>query len=218
MFMTPLSATQIETYNAKGGSNAENSDPKAAQERFMKLFVAQLNNQDPMNPLDNAQMTTQMAQINTVSGIQQVNETLKGLSQQFASGQMLQGVSLIGRTALLDGNQPVVENGSAFGGFNLGAAASTAKVDVLDANGLVLGSTTLTGLEAGHQFFQVDLGADVAARAAKFKVTAESSGKAVEAKTMTLAPVAAVGMQSGNITLTAANGKTFGYDQVLGYR
>ena len=54
------------------------TDPAAAQDRFLKLLVAQLNNQDPMNPLDNAQMTSQIAQINTVTGIQQLNETVKG--------------------------------------------------------------------------------------------------------------------------------------------
>ncbi|HPW83568.1 MAG TPA: flagellar hook capping FlgD N-terminal domain-containing protein, partial [Rhodoferax sp.] len=43
------------------------SDAEKSQDRFLKLLVAQLNNQDPMNPMDNAQMTSQMAQINTVS-------------------------------------------------------------------------------------------------------------------------------------------------------
>ena len=57
-------------------SNAA-TDPNAAQDRFLKLLVAQLNNQDPMNPLDNAQMTSQMAQINTVTGIQQLNQTMQ---------------------------------------------------------------------------------------------------------------------------------------------
>jgi flagellar basal-body rod modification protein FlgD len=63
---------------------------QAAQDRFLKLLVAQLNNQDPMNPMDNAQMTSQMAQINTVTGIQQVNETLKSLAEQFSAMQVLQ--------------------------------------------------------------------------------------------------------------------------------
>ena len=40
----------------------------ASEDRFLKLLVAQLSNQDPMNPLDNAQMTSQMAQISTVPG------------------------------------------------------------------------------------------------------------------------------------------------------
>ena len=49
------------------------NDSAAAQDRFLKLLVAQLNNQDPMTPMDNAQMTSQIAQINTVTGIQQLN-------------------------------------------------------------------------------------------------------------------------------------------------
>ena len=40
------------------------------QDRFMKLLVAQLQNQDPMNPMESAEMTSQMAQINTVTGIE----------------------------------------------------------------------------------------------------------------------------------------------------
>jgi flagellar basal-body rod modification protein FlgD len=51
----------------------------AAKTDFLKLLVAQLSNQDPMNPMDNAQMTSQIAQINTVTGIQQVNQ-LQGRS------------------------------------------------------------------------------------------------------------------------------------------
>ena len=53
------STTAVKTNNA--------TDAQASQDRFLKLLVAQLNNQDPLNPMDNAQMTTQMAQINTVN-------------------------------------------------------------------------------------------------------------------------------------------------------
>jgi flagellar basal-body rod modification protein FlgD len=56
-----------------GTAGNTSNDPQAMQDRFLKLLVAQINNQDPLNPMDNAQMTTQMAQINTVSGIQQLN-------------------------------------------------------------------------------------------------------------------------------------------------
>ncbi len=61
-------------------TRSANNDTAAMQDRFLKLLVAQINNQDPLNPMDNAQMTTQMAQINTVSGIQQVNQTLQGMA------------------------------------------------------------------------------------------------------------------------------------------
>ncbi len=51
-----------------------------SQDRFLKLLVTQMKNQDPLNPLDNAQVTTQLAQINTVSGIEQLNTTLQSMA------------------------------------------------------------------------------------------------------------------------------------------
>ena len=47
-----------------------------AGERFLKLLMTQIQNQDPLNPMDNAQMTTQMAQINTVAGIEKLNDSM----------------------------------------------------------------------------------------------------------------------------------------------
>ncbi len=57
-----------------------------------------------MNPLDNAQMTSQIAQINTVTGIQQLNETVKGLAGQFAAQQLMQGSAMVGRNVLIADN------------------------------------------------------------------------------------------------------------------
>jgi flagellar basal-body rod modification protein FlgD len=50
-----------------------------AQDRFLKLLTTQLKNQDPLNPMDNAQMTSQLAQISTVDGIEKLNATLQKL-------------------------------------------------------------------------------------------------------------------------------------------
>ena len=49
------------------------ADATITSDRFLKLLVAQMQNQDPLNPMDNAQVTSQMAQINTVTGIDKLN-------------------------------------------------------------------------------------------------------------------------------------------------
>ena len=72
---------------AASALTASTSDAKATSERFLKLLVAQMQNQDPLSPMDNAQVTSQMAQINTVSGIEKLNLTVQGLSSQFAQLQ-----------------------------------------------------------------------------------------------------------------------------------
>src|SRR5262245_32299586 len=91
---------------ALAGGSAANSE-----DRFLKLLVAQLQNQDPLNPMDNAQVTSQMAQIQTVSGIDKLNTTVQGLNAQFAQLQALSGAALVGRDVLIDGNRLVADNG-----------------------------------------------------------------------------------------------------------
>ena len=60
-----------------------------------------MQNQDPLSPMDNAQVTSQMAQINTVSGIEKLNRTVQGLSSQFVQLQAVQGASLVGHDVVV---------------------------------------------------------------------------------------------------------------------
>ena len=79
---SPVSSPVLQ--NLQGSSTAgEKTDAASQQDRFMKLLVAQLNNQDPMNPMDNAQLTSQTAQISTVSGIEQLNNSVLAMAKQF---------------------------------------------------------------------------------------------------------------------------------------
>jgi len=88
-----VAAVSSSPASAASSSALSSTTPQQQQDRFLKLLVAQLNNQDPMNPMDNAQMTTQIAQINTVSGIQQLNDTIKTLAAQYTSMQVMQGAA-----------------------------------------------------------------------------------------------------------------------------
>ena len=65
------------------------------RESFMTLLITQLQNQDPLNPMENSEMTSQLAQINTVSGIEELNATLNGITQQMDAAQTLQAAGLI---------------------------------------------------------------------------------------------------------------------------
>lgn len=218
MFATALTTSQIEAYNASGTAAAKGANPQAEQDKFMTMLVAQLNNQDPLNPMDNAQMTSQMAQINTVSGIQQLNQTMSDMATQFGSLQSLQGVSLIGRTALVEGKTPLMQEGVAYGGYELPAKAENVQVTILGKAGQVLGTADMGAMEAGQQFFQVPLEGVDPASVGSFTVTATAGKAAVAAKTISLMPISAVGVQNGAMRLTASDGTSFSYDRVLGYR
>lgn len=218
MFSIAKTTAEIDAYNATGTASKASTDPQAAQDKFLTMLVAQMSNQDPMNPLDNAEVTSQMAQINTVTGIQQLNKTMTDMATQFGSLQAMQGVSLIGRTAMIEGNTPVVEEEVAYGGFDLSSAADSVKVDIIGKNGAILGTASLGPQQAGQQFFQVPMAGVDATQVASFTVSPTLAGKAVTAKSISLVPIAAVSMQNGAMKLTGGNGKSYGYDQVLGYR
>ena len=186
------------------------TDPAAAQDRFLKLLVAQLNNQDPMNPLDNAQMTSQIAQINTVTGIQQLNDTVKGLVSQFSAQQMLQGSAMVGREVLAEGNTLSVDSasGQAAGAFDLAGSAASVKVQVLDAAGKEVGTVDMGALPAGRYNFAWDASSYQGDSAPRFKVLAANGETSVASTALMIDKVTAVSMDSGSLQLQLSRGGT----------
>lgn len=177
-----------------------------AQDRFLKLLVAQLNNQDPMNPMDNAEMTSQIAQINTVTGIQQLNTTVKSMAEQFGAMQMLQSSSLVGREVLTEGNAMTRVDNSASGVFELADAATSVKVEVVTPGGVVLDTLQLGALGSGSHGFSWDA-SQYTNSDLRFKVTATNNGDAVGSTTYMRDKVLLVGMEGGALSLELqANG------------
>ena len=84
MDFTALNAnTKTGAASNTGASSPTGTSAQETSDRFLKLLVAQLQNQDPMNPMDNAAVTTQMAQIQTVTGVSTLNSSIQGLASQF---------------------------------------------------------------------------------------------------------------------------------------
>src|SRR3990172_2141446 len=104
------------TDTAQKTTPATKTAAQEQEDRFLKLLVTQMKNQDPLNPLDNAEVTSQMAQLSTVSGIEKLNTTLQAMSSSFASSQSLQAAGMIGRSVLAPGSSLSLQNGAAVGG------------------------------------------------------------------------------------------------------
>jgi flagellar basal-body rod modification protein FlgD len=146
--------------NAAGGAD-----------RFLKLLVAQMQNQDPLNPMDNAQVTSQMAQINTVTGIEKLNGTIEGLSSQFTQLQAMQGATLVGRDVIVEGNVLDIEEGVGQGGFELTSAADNVKVEILSASGQVVATLDLGAQSSGMHSFDWNAGSATNDSGLRFRVT-----------------------------------------------
>ena len=186
------SATAAAASNAVSAVNGAGSE-----DRFLKLLVAQLSNQDPLNPMDNAQMTSQMAQISTVSSIEKVNTSLGGLASQLASLQMLQASTLVGRNVLVEGSQLAISEGRAGGAIDLAARADSVKIEILSAGGQVVDSIDLGRQEAGRHTFEWDASRHPGVVSASYRVSATSAGKAVAATQLVRDQVEAVSAEGG---------------------
>jgi flagellar basal-body rod modification protein FlgD len=154
--MTPVQSTSpiIDPYtklNVAGASTtaAATSTAVESQDRFLKLLVTQLKNQDPLNPMDNAQMTSQLAQMSTVSGIDKLNTTLSSLSDGLATSQSMQAAGMIGKSVLVSGSNLALSGGAAYGGVNLSDPADQVKLRILNSAGQVMQTQELGARDAG---------------------------------------------------------------------
>ncbi|GGC03804.1 basal-body rod modification protein FlgD [Oxalicibacterium flavum] len=125
------------------------STAEEAQDRFLKLLVTQMQNQDPLNPLDNAQVTSQLAQLSTVTGIDKVNATLESLIGSYQSAQSLQAANLIERGVLTEGNAVALNEGQGIMGVEFAADVDAATLEVKDASGKVIHTVDLGPQKAG---------------------------------------------------------------------
>jgi flagellar basal-body rod modification protein FlgD len=190
-----------------------------SEQRFLKLLTTQLNNQDPLNPLDNAQLTSQLAQMSTVSGIEKLNSTVESLLAQTGSGQVLQAAGLIDRSVLAPGTGLTFQSGTAaLFAVDLPAAAESVKVGITNSAGQLVRTLDLGALPSGVQTLSWD-GADDSGRALasgkyQFSVTASGGAEDVVAVPLTYATVSSVAQGPSGVALQLADKRTISFSDV----
>ena len=215
MAITATSPTPDTTAAASLGGGA--GDAKATSDRFLKLLVAQMQNQDPLSPMDNAQVTSQMAQINTVSGIEKLNTTVQGLSAQFVQLQAIQSAALVGHDVVVPGNAVQVTAGVGQGGFELTGPADNVKVEILAPNGQVADTLNLGAQSSGVHGFDWPAGAATSSSGLKFRVTATSGSVNSAATTLMRDRVEAVSTSGNVLSLELAKSGTVPYSAVKAF-
>src|SRR3569832_1271514 len=98
---TVQDTSNVNSLFGASASTSSKSSVADTQNRFLSLLVAQMKNQDPLNPLDNTQVTNQMAQLSSVQGIENMNSSLQTKTANQRTNQKTQAASLIGRTVLV---------------------------------------------------------------------------------------------------------------------
>ncbi len=182
-----------------------------AEDRFLKLLTTQLKNQDPLNPLDNAQMTSQLAQISTVDGIEKLNATLNKLLSSSVDAEALQAAALVGRQVMVDGSGLTLTDAGAVGGIEMSAAADQVSVTIKDANGIVMNTVNLGRLDAGlHNYVwdgKTDAGVQAVNGAYSVSVAATRGADNVAATALELTGVQNINYSSQGVTLNLGSSR-----------
>lgn len=217
--------TAVNPYAAINAANAGNSKSTASggaaqdiQDRFLTLLVTQLKNQDPLSPMDNAQVTSQLSQINTVNGIEKLNATMGQLLDVFNNGQAMQAAGMIGKSVMVAGSTLSLQDGQALGGISLSGVADQVTIDIMDSAGRVVQTENLGPRQAGNFGFVWD-GATAAETAApagnySFKVTAKQGGESVNATALQIGTVSAVTRTASGFQLDLGQLGTFDFKNV----
>jgi flagellar basal-body rod modification protein FlgD len=211
---TTSSVNPYASLNTGSGSNSVTQNDADSADRFLKLLVAQMQNQDPLNPMDNAQVTSQMAQINTVNGIEKLNTTVKGLNTQFVQMQALQGAALVGREVTVQGDRLGIAGGVGEGAFDLASASDHVKVEILGPAGQPIGTLDLGAKSAGRQRFEWPAGSHADDENLRFRVSATSGAATVQATPLMQDEVLAVSAGGDTLTLELLRSGTVPYSAV----
>lgn len=153
---TSASTTSASTTSASttSGSVSTNSSASDLLDNFMTLLVAQMQNQDPTSPMDNSQLTSQLAQFNTAAGVEQLNSTMNSMGVLVSGMQQMNSADWVGRDIMIEGD-PVVstaDGGNQKMGINLGSDADEVTVTLTDSAGNAY-TAKLKDVKAGvHQY------------------------------------------------------------------
>lgn len=152
-----VSAVMSGTSTSSASSSTGGSSIEDISNNFMTLLIAQMQNQDPTNPLDNSQLTSQLAQFNTASGVQQLNATMNNVGTLVTSMQQMNAAQWVGRSVLVEGNSTVStgDAGNSEFAFALSNDADRVTVTLTDPQGNAY-TADLKDVKAGVHKYSLD--------------------------------------------------------------
>ncbi|HLK11891.1 MAG TPA: flagellar hook capping FlgD N-terminal domain-containing protein [Candidatus Binatia bacterium] len=127
------------------------------QQQFLTLFVAQLQNQDPLSPMDPDQLTAELAQFSQLEQLTNINTAMGGLTTTSQQSVDVGLLSLVGKQVQYDGSTITLTNGKAPAvSYTLAQGASDVRATITDSSGTVVRTIDLGGQGAGTHTFQFD--------------------------------------------------------------
>jgi flagellar basal-body rod modification protein FlgD len=199
----------LAEFRAKQDDKANGSDDLGKNE-FMELMIAQLKNQNPLEPKGNGQFIADLAQFSSLEEMQNLSSTVDSVVGEFRSTQALQASAMVGKSVMAPANFGILDqSGQMQGMVNVPSSTGGLRVSIENASGEMVRQLDLGQTSAGQQEFTWD-GKDGNGNAlppGKYYVAAQGSypGGTEQLQTMMSANVDSVSLgQGGGITLNLA--------------
>ncbi|MCY1281230.1 Basal-body rod modification protein FlgD [compost metagenome] len=152
---TSAASSILDQYQIRNDSGTKKEE--LGKDAFLNLLVAQLNNQNPLEPQGNGEFIAQLAQFSQVEGVQQLNDSMGQLLSGYQSSQALQASSLVGRKVIVPTEKAVVDTSETFkASLVLPVSSSNVYVNVYDSAGTAVSRINLGQQQAGQVSFMWD--------------------------------------------------------------
>ena len=167
------------------------------QDEFLKLMTTQLNNQDPLKPMEGGEFFSQIAQFSSVAGIQELQKSFSQVASAMLSNQALQSSAMVGRTVLIPASEgELKEGGNIQGSIDLPSSTSELAVGIYDTAGQLVRQMNMgpqTGGSVGFNWDGVmDNGKTAPAGRYQIKAITQVDGNPFAAETFVTAKVDSV--------------------------
>lgn len=136
---TSLQTDTLAAYRTQSNQTTNESSNEMGQDQFLELLVAQLNNQNPLDPQDNGDFIAELAQFSSVEGIDRLNTSVDSMLSDYKSNQALQASSLVGRNVVVPTNTAYwTGDGSVNATVDVPAGATNVMMDIKNASGVLV--------------------------------------------------------------------------------
>ena len=152
------SQSVLDQYKTNASAAGKPKTNEMGQDEFLKLMIAEMNNQNPLSPKENGEFIAQLAQFTTVENLDKLNTTTETMASSMRSNQALQASSLVGRSVIVEGNDAglLLNNGIISGYTDLPSSATDLKINIEDENGQLLEQISLGNHAQGEMSIRWD--------------------------------------------------------------
>lgn len=202
-----MAITSVSNVYSQAGTTTSSTETVMGKDDFLNLLVAQLRNQDPLNPSDSTEFTAQLAQFSSLEQLQNINDTLAGFEVYQSTLNNIQSSNFIGKTVTASGDTLSVTNGAADPiSVELDKNCQTVYIQISDAHGEYVTDIEAGSLDAGMHSIAWDgtdqYGATVGDGSYAFSVMAvDADGNSVSTTSYISGKVTGVDYQSGETML-----------------